>query len=85
MSNLYIDCEFNEFGGQLISMALVTGTGFEFYEVLDCPNPGPWVKDNVIPILGKEPISKEEFQDKDRKSTRLNSSHTDISRMPSSA
>ena len=31
----------------------------------------------VIPDDGKE--------DKDRKSTRLNSSHTDISRMPSSA
>ena len=64
MTNLYIDTEFNEFGGELISMALVTGTGFEFYEVLECPNPGPWVKENVIPILGKEPVSKEVFQDK---------------------
>ena len=64
MTNLYIDTEFNEFQGELISMALVTGTGFEFYEVLECPNPGPWVKENVIPILGKEPISKAEFQDK---------------------
>ena len=64
MTNLYIDTEFNEFQGELISMALVTGTGFEFYEVLECPNPGPWVKENVIPILGKEPIGKSEFQHK---------------------
>ena len=62
MTNLYIDTEFNEFQGELISMALVSITGEEFYEVLECPNPGPWVKNNVIPMLGKKPISKEEFQ-----------------------
>jgi hypothetical protein len=64
MTKIFIDTEFNEFGGELISLALVTGTGFEFYEVLECPNPGPWVKNNVMPMLGKKPISKELFQDK---------------------
>ena len=34
---------------------------------------------------GKSRISNEEPRSRDRKSTRLNSSHTDISRMPSSA
>lgn len=39
----FIDCEFNEFRGELISMALVAEDGREFYEVLPCPNPGAWV------------------------------------------
>lgn len=57
-----IDCEFNEFGGELISMALVAEDGREWYEVLPCPNPGKWIEDHVMPILGKEPIAKEQFQ-----------------------
>lgn len=54
--NIYIDCEYNEFRGELISLALVTEDGREFYEVLECRNPGAWVKEHVMPILGKEPI-----------------------------
>jgi hypothetical protein len=51
----FLDTEFNGFGGELISIALVSLNGDkEFYQVLS--NPGmcldPWVKDNVIPILG---------------------------------
>ncbi len=57
-----IDCEFNEFGGELISMGLVAEDGREWYEALPCPNPGKWVEDHVIPILGRKPISKEQFQ-----------------------
>lgn len=53
---IYIDCEFNEFKGELISMALVAEDGYEFYEVLECKNPGPWVKQNVMPILNKDPV-----------------------------
>lgn len=60
--NLYIDCEFNEFKGELISMAIVSEDGKEWYQVLPCPQPGDWVKDNVLPILGKEPVSKEFMQ-----------------------
>jgi hypothetical protein len=62
--NLWIDCEWNEFGGNLISVALVSQDGREFYEVLPCPNPGPWVSENVIPILGKEAIEPNELINK---------------------
>lgn len=57
----FIDCEFNEFRGELISMALVAEDGREFYEVLPCPNPGAWVAQHVMPILGREPVSRDEF------------------------
>lgn len=62
---LFIDCEFNEFGGDLISMALVAEDCQEFYEVLNLETQteyGPWVAENVVPILNKDPISKNEFQ-----------------------
>jgi len=64
---LWIDCEFNEFGGDLISMALVAEDGQEFYEVLNLENDekyGSWVFANVVPWLNKDPISKEAFQRK---------------------
>ncbi|MFZ5698456.1 MAG: hypothetical protein ACOY9J_07035 [Pseudomonadota bacterium] len=54
---LFLDCEFNEFRGQLISMALVSEYGDEWYEVVPCENPGSWVAANVMPILGKAPLS----------------------------
>lgn len=59
---IWIDTEFNEFQGDLISMALCAEDGEEFYEVLECKNPGPWVAENVMPILGKEPISIDLFR-----------------------
>jgi len=63
---LFLDCEFTNFNADLISMALVSEEGDEFYEVvpfrhLMCH---PWVIDNVIPILKKEEISYERFQTK---------------------
>jgi hypothetical protein len=64
---LWIDCEFNEFGGDLISMALVAESGQEFYEVLNLENDekyGSWVYFNVVPWLDKEPIDKQVFQRK---------------------
>lgn len=51
MSRYFLDTEFNEFGGDLISLALVGEDGREFYMATDCPNPGAWVKENVIPII----------------------------------
>lgn len=65
--NLFIDCEFNEFGGDLISMALVAEDGQEFYEVLNLENDekyGSWVFFNVVPWLNKKPITKQLFQTK---------------------
>lgn len=64
---LFIDCEFNEFGGDLISMALVGEDGQEFYEVLNLENDekyGSWVFANVVPWLNKDPIDKQVFQAK---------------------
>ena len=52
---LWIDTEFNEFRGDLISLALVDEDGREFYEVVGCAFPGPWVAEHVMPILGKLP------------------------------
>lgn len=64
---LFIDCEFNEFGGDLISMALIADDGQEFYEVLNLENDdryGPWVEKNVVPYLNKDPVNKDVFQSK---------------------
>ena len=61
---LFLDCEFNGFGGELISMALVDENEDFLYEVLPCTNPTSWVKDNVIPKLKKQPIDLKEFQKK---------------------
>lgn len=60
---LFLDCEFNEFRGELISMALVAEDGREWYASLGCENPGPWVAQNVMPILGAPTIRMGEFQD----------------------
>jgi hypothetical protein len=59
---LFLDCEFNGFGGELISMALVDENEKYFYEVLPCMNPTSWVFNNVIPILNKQAIDLKEFQ-----------------------
>ena len=60
-----IDTEFNGFGGELISLALVSETGEEFYEVLSIKEKyDPWVEENVVPYLEKDAISYDEFQKK---------------------
>ena len=60
---LFLDCEFNGFGGELISMALVDENEKYFYEVLPCMNPTSWVFNNVIPILNKQAIDLKEFKE----------------------
>lgn len=50
----YLDTEFNGFGGELISLALVpTDPSLEsFYAVLDLPKQvDPWVQQHVVPHL----------------------------------
>lgn len=59
--NLFLDCEFNGFGGELISMALVDENGGFFYETLPCLEPKLWVKNNVIPVLEKKTIDSKKF------------------------
>ena len=61
---LFLDCEFNGFGGELISMALVDENEKYFYEVLPCMNPTSWVFNNVIPILNKQAIDLKTFKKK---------------------
>lgn len=51
--NIYIVTEFNDFGGELISLGMVDETGRDFYAVLNCQDPSPWVAANVIPVLGQ--------------------------------
>lgn len=50
---LFLDTEFNGWGGDLISMALVPAMGEPFYCVLDYSAMPvvPWVRDNVLPVL----------------------------------
>jgi len=54
---LYIDGEWNSYKGDLISMALVAEDGREWYEVLECRNPDPWVAEHVMPKLDKQPVT----------------------------
>jgi len=60
--NLYIDCEWNGFEGDLISMALVAENGKEWYEELGCENPVDWVAENVMPHLTKKAVDKSQMQ-----------------------
>lgn len=55
---LWLDTEFNGWEGDLISMGMTSEDGKEFYEVLECVYPVPWVKENVVPLLLKDSISK---------------------------
>jgi hypothetical protein len=43
-------------------MALVRDDDHYFYEVLRFENPECWVAENVIPVLGKSPVSKRQFE-----------------------
>lgn len=53
---IYLDTEFNGFGGQLISMAMVTEGRHEWYGVKELPEEvNPWVAEHVVPKLGQEP------------------------------
>ncbi len=61
---LFIDCEWNGHKGQLISMSLVTEDGDEFYEVLECADPIDWVQDNVMPVLGRDPVTQDVFTER---------------------
>lgn len=54
---IYLDTEFNDYKGELISMALVAENGQEWYGVRRWSNPTEWVGQHVIPFLGREPES----------------------------
>lgn len=50
---LYLDCEFNGFRGELISIALVSACGTCFYRIVSdtIERPTQWVSEHVIPLL----------------------------------
>lgn len=47
----FLDTEFNELGGDLISLALVSETGREMYLATECKAPKAWVEKYVMPIV----------------------------------
>lgn len=52
MAIYYIDTEFNSFGGDLLSLALVREDNHSLYLIYDFSGTyDPWVKENVVPIL----------------------------------
>lgn len=53
----FLDCEYNGFGGALLSLALVPEDGAEeLYLTFECSDPvEPWVERNVMPYLGTVP------------------------------
>ena len=55
----FLDCEYNGFGGALLSLALVPEDGGEeLYLTFDCPDPiEPWVERNVMPYIDQVPDS----------------------------
>jgi len=66
MSSIYLDTEFNGFGGNLLSLAMVTSENEEWYEVLEYDESklDPWVQANVLPELKKsKPLPYKEFRE----------------------
>ena len=61
----YLDAEFNGFGGDLISIALVPEADDlpPFYEAVQCCDPTPWVAAHVLPALATEPVAYTAMQD----------------------
>jgi hypothetical protein len=66
MTALYLDTEYNGFGGSLISMALVADDERFFYEVLFGDyNPSHidvWVRVNVLPVINRKPVPLYKFR-----------------------
>ncbi len=56
----FLDAEFNGFGGQLISLALVPEdrNATPFYAALPCLEPEPWTAEHVMPVLATVPIER---------------------------
>lgn len=64
MTKLYLDTEFNGFGGALLSMALVSPQGDEFYQVVAPPSlVDPWVQTHVMPKMYQKPVALRDFKD----------------------
>jgi len=57
--NIFLDCEFNSFGGKLLSLAMIDDADTYFYEIIHYDNIkyDPWVSENVLPIMKTDPIT----------------------------
>lgn len=66
----FLDTEFNEFGGELISLALASEDGRSLYLATRCERPGSWVAENVIPII-EVPGAKPEWIEANEFGTRV--------------
>src|SRR5690349_23977958 len=80
----FYDCEFIEDGRivDLVSIGVVDEFGREFYAVsteFDDSRAVPWVRRNVLDKLPSPSDKAGSRRTRDRKSTRLNSSHVEIS------
>lgn len=62
-TKLWLDTEFNGFGGEFISAALVGEDGQYWYKTIDCKTPIPWTATHVMPRLGIEPTSFDDLQE----------------------
>ncbi len=67
---IFLDTEFNGFGGVLLSMGMIDEDGKEFYEAITFGPRGrnepmdPWALEHVIPVIKKQPVHYTEFQRK---------------------
>tara|TARA_R110000824_G_scaffold127250_3_gene287291 strand:+ start:1515 stop:1961 length:447 start_codon:yes stop_codon:yes gene_type:complete len=61
----FLDTEFNGFGGELISIALVPEDDglAPFYAAVECRNPTSWVAEHIIPVLDVEPVDRSRLAD----------------------
>lgn len=62
----FLDAEYNGFGGELISIALVPEDehAAPFYAAVACPAPTPWVAEHVLPVLGTAQLNRTELVDR---------------------
>ena len=56
----FLDTEFNGFGGELISIAMVPENDglAPFYAAVECKNLTPWVVEHIIPVLDVEQVTR---------------------------
>jgi hypothetical protein len=62
----FLDAEFNGFGGDMVSIALVPEDDAlpAFYEAIICETPTAWVIENVQSVLDTQPLSRAEVADR---------------------
>lgn len=63
LMRIWIDCEWADFRGQLLSMALVAEDGREFYaeRLYDRSLCNEWVQQNVLPHLDRKGLTERAF------------------------